>query len=251
MTYTIASSPSNTVAEDSCKLNKLPGRSVYHTPSQSIWIDLHYLPCVTYFSHLLPYRTIKLATQAYYQKQTYHNRCYILTSQGVNRLTVPVRKGVSKLSYNKIKIDQDQPWAQLHWRTLCTAYRKAPYFDYFATYFHDIFLKKYTYLFDLNFALFQTCLQLLQLEKQIELTEANESAVHTYVVDESYNIHPRNRLSQSYVQQSVPYLQVFGTTFHPNLSIIDLLFCQGKAAVAILRAQAAACANGQLLKSDV
>ena len=233
--HTTASLPGSMDSGAICKLNNTPDHSVCSTPGESIWIDLHYLPCITYFRYLLPYRIIKFSTQALYKKQTYHNRCYILTSQGVTRLTVPVRKGASKLPYSKIEINQDQPWTQLHWRTLCTAYRKAPYFDYFADYFHKVLSKEYTYLFDLNLALFQTCLQLLQLEKRIELIEADENAMNTRVVDERYNIHPRNRLSQSNVQQATPYLQVFGTTFHANLSIIDLLFCQGQTAIAILR----------------
>ncbi len=201
-----------------------------YTPT--LLIDLHYLPSLAYFACLFPYSTIRLEAQESYQKQTYRNRCHILTSQKVDRLTVPVRKGSSKILYRSIKIDYSQPWEDLHWRALCTAYRKAPYFKYFADYFHVVFLRRYTYLFDLNLALLRTCLQLLQLEKKIELSEDYEKEPVGHAVDARYSI--RTRLDQSDYYHPIQYKQVFGKEFYSNLSIIDLLFCKGHEALTIL-----------------
>lgn len=204
-------------------------------PANTLLIDLHYLPCLEYFACLLPYNTIRLEEQESYQKQSYRNRCYILTSQKVDRLTIPVRRGNSKLPYKAIEIDYSQPWEGQHWRALCTAYNKAPYFEYFAEYFRAIFLERHTYLFGLNLALLQTCLQLLQVDKKIELSGYYEKEQRSSnLIDARYSVQPQKRIVYNTHYRPVEYQQVFGQTFHPNLSIIDLLFCKGHGAYGIL-----------------
>ncbi|MEM9417198.1 MAG: WbqC family protein, partial [Bacteroidota bacterium] len=202
-------------------------------------IDLHYLPSIAYCSCLLPYETIWLEAHEHYPKQTYRNRCYILTSQQVDRLTVPVRKTSSKTPYHTLAIDYSQPWPDLHWRALCTAYSKAPYFEYLAEHFRAILFQRHTHLFDLNLALLKTCLQLLQLKKHLQLSSHYEKVPPSHFTDARGNIQPRHRLSPSPYYQPSPYPQLFGHKFHPNLSIIDLLFCEGPHAHALLQQSAA------------
>ena len=201
----------------------------------TLLIDLHYLPSLAYLTRLLPHTTVRIEAQENYQKQTYRNRCYILTAQQVDRLTVPVCKSSSKAPYRKVKIDDSQPWVDVHWRAFCTAYGKAPYFAYFADYVRAIFLERHTYLFDLNLALLKTCLQLLQLDKHLELSSHYDKAPGKHLVDARGSIHPHNRLIGSNHYLPVQYPQVFGNTFHPNLSIIDLLCCEGPNASTILQ----------------
>lgn len=208
-------------------------------PTSVLLIDLHYLPSIAYFSCLLPYETVRLEAHEHYQKQTYRNRCYILTSQQVDRLTVPVRhsSGV-KTPYQRLEIDYSQPWVDKHWRALSTAYSKAPYFEYFAPAFHDVLSKPYASLFELNLTLLQTCCKLLQLERQFELSTHYEKTPDEQVVDARGHIHPRHRLEVSPYFRPITYPQVFGHEFHPNLSVLDLLFCEGANAPTILQKSA-------------
>lgn len=193
----------------------------------TLLIDLQYLPCLEYFTRLLPYDQIELAVGGNYQKQTYSNRCYILGSQQIDRLTVPVVGGKKKTTYSEIKIDYQQRWSICHWRSITTNYSNSPYFEYLAAYFQPILLYPYTYLYELNLALFTLCLELLQLNKNVKLTSEYIQSPAMGIVDARYVIHPQSHFSTRNQYQPFCYQQVFGTEFTDNLSIIDLLFCKG------------------------
>jgi len=201
----------------------------------TLLIDLHYLPSLTYFTKVLAYTKIALVMYGQYQKQSYSNRCYILGAQKVDRLTVPVIGGKKQVPYSMIKIDNQQKWAQTHWRTIKTNYGKAPYFEYMETYFQSIFWTHYTYLYELSLTLFTLCLDLLQLKKTVTL---QTSSMYSEVegVHAIHDINPKKQHSISKIYQPVAYQQVFGTEFIGNLSIIDLLFCKGPEACKVLEA---------------
>jgi hypothetical protein len=52
-----------------------------------------YFPPAEYFSMIKSASTVHIEQEEYYIKQTYRNRCKILTSNGVLVLSVPVMKG--------------------------------------------------------------------------------------------------------------------------------------------------------------
>lgn len=193
----------------------------------SLLIELHYLPCIAYFACLLPYEVIYIEAHENYQKQTYRNRCYIRTSQKVDRLSVPVIQGTKKQLYTDIKIDYSQPWIDQQWRTLCTAYGKAPYFEYLAPVLYDCLNAHPTHLFELNLSLLKLCLQILGIQKEIKMTDRYSTQPYPTIQDLRNTLNPTQRLREPIYYTSFSYQQVFGTIFSPNLSIIDLLFCEG------------------------
>lgn len=201
----------------------------------TLLIDLPYLPCLEYFTWLLPYDQIALEIGGNYQKQTYSNRCYILGSKQVDRLTVPVIGGKKKISYCNMKIDYQQRWSICHWRSITTNYGKSPYFEYLADYFQPILLYPYTYLYELNLALLNLCLELLQLRKSVKTTREYIQSPSTGILDARYVVRPQTHFSMRNQYQPFCYQQVFGTEFTGNLSIIDLLFCKGPEACDILQ----------------
>ncbi|HEX8656939.1 MAG TPA: WbqC family protein [Hymenobacter sp.] len=219
--------------------------------------ELQYHPPAALFAELLRADGILLEAHEHYRKQTFRNRCLIRTAQGVQPLTVPVVDGnrAEKVSVAAIEIDYRQNWVHRHWRTLQTAYGNSPYFEYYADYLHDIYVRKPILLFDLNLQFLRLLLRCFRLPLPLSLTTnylPNYSAQPYFensglataalpLVDRrdwltpkavSKTAEPDSPAAHSLVR---PYPQVFGPGFEPGLSVLDLLFSQGPAAGAFLR----------------
>ena len=189
--------------------------------------ETHYNPCIAYFQQANKVDEICLETHEHYIKQSYRNRCYVLTAQGVKDLTIPVKKGNRKVLITELEIDYNQKWLNTHWRTIRSAYGSAPYFTFYSDYLQQILEQRVSTLFELNFALLKFYVKSLQIRKPITYTK---EYIHLYpngVLDLRNQIHPKQ---ESAILDVKPYQQVFGKQFAPNLSIIDLLFSQGPAA---------------------
>ena len=102
-----------------------------------------------------------------YQKQTYRNRTYICTDRGKHMLNIPIQhvgKEKGKQLYKNVKLDNSYPWQRQHWRTLETAYRTSPFFEFYEDEIASLYNKEYTYLLDYNLesiALLCECLQIV------------------------------------------------------------------------------------------
>ena len=199
-------------------------------------IELHYLPCLDYMSGLMRFENVRLETQEHYQKQSYRNRCYVRMANKVERLTVPVQQGTHHLPIRDLRVATDRTWQLHHWRCLQAAYGKAPFFDYYAPDLEPVYRKNWTFLVDLNLELLTICLKLLQWQRPVHLTECYEKTVLISLFDGRSTVNPGNEPETYVFHQPVAYSQNFGQDFVPNLSVIDLLFCQGPAASDVLRA---------------
>ena len=200
----------------------------------NLLIDLHYLPCLEYFSNLLHHDSIYLEAHENFQKQSYRNRCTILAVNKIDTLTVPILKSNSKVLVKDVEIDYSQPWQKNHWRAIRSAYGKAPYYEYFCDYFEKIYDKKSRFLWDLNTETLTMCLKLMQIKKELLFTtEYNkETEINVEeVIDKRSLVHPKKEGEMT----EVPYTQVFGKDFVPNLSVIDLIFNEGPNSSAILK----------------
>ncbi|GAB3530761.1 WbqC family protein [Pontibacter brevis] len=169
-----------------------------------------------------------------YIKQSYRNRCHVLTAQGVQPLSVPVIRGNSreKTLITEIEIDYSQKWHNVHWRTIQAAYGRAPYFEFYSDYLKDVYDRQPKYLFQLNEELLRLYLKLLKLNKPLIFTEAYHATYANNVLDLRNRVHPKIYPDNLHVK---PYTQVFGKQFASDLSIIDLLFTQGPASLAYLQ----------------
>ena len=197
-----------------------------------ILVSTAYLPPVEYFSVISHAHEIYIEREENYIKQSYRNRCYILSAHGRQLLSVPVYLGSQhKTPLKEIRIDYSKRWQQVHLRALTAAYNSSPYFQYYFENFEKTITRKIDFLIDLNSELTQTVLDILKLKIKLTCTTDFEPAGFIDN-DYRYNISPKKQ-SQFSVKE---YMQVFNNNcrFVQGLSIVDLIFNMGPEAVGYL-----------------
>lgn len=196
---------------------------------QEVILDLQYLPNTNYFICLLYFDTIHIDIHEYYEKQSYRNRCEILTTHGKMGLSIPIIKPPGKQIMKNIEIDHSQKWMRHHWRSICAAYGKAPFFEYYADYFKPFFESPMTHLAQFNLELLTLCLKLIGISKQISVSNnyIEKPQGNTDLLDLRAKIHPKKALKEKRLFDTLTYQQVFGKSFVADLSILDIIFCEG------------------------
>lgn len=197
-------------------------------------IEAHYFPSIEYFVNILEHKSVRVEAWETFQKQSYRNRCRILAANKVDVLSVPITNSGGGVLIRDVKMDNSQKWSNHHWRAIQSAYGKAPFYEYYSDYFHNVLFKKQEFLFDLNIELLTVCLKLLGLSREIQLTEQYEKNINEEITDLRSQIHPK-RTDNTLIRKWEPYQQIFGSNFVNNLSILDLLFCEGTNALGVLR----------------
>ncbi len=88
-----------------------------------ILVSTAYLPPVEYFSLISRADEVLIEREENYLKQTYRNRCYILSAHGPQLLSVPVYLGsLHKTPVKDIRIDYSKRWQQVHLRAMTASY---------------------------------------------------------------------------------------------------------------------------------
>ncbi len=199
---------------------------------KSIAVDLHYLPTLEFFAAIAEAEQLLIFPQDLYQRQSFLNRTPIRLANKVETLSVPVQGRRPKLPMEEIQIDYSQKWQAIHLRGIQSAYGKAPFFEYFYPYFETVFAQKPASLWELNKEMLTICLKLLQSPVKLVNSSLNTDLAGS--LDIRQQIVPRTSFETREYYSPQSYSQLFGSGFEPNLSIIDLLFCEGPAAKKIL-----------------
>ena len=105
---------------------------------------------------------VQIEVMESFPKQTYRNRCTVTTPDGPLTLSVPVKRADSKQLTRDVEISYQQRWQHQHWIALMSAYKRTPYFDYYADFFRPFFEKETRFLVDLNQGLHEVITQLIQ-----------------------------------------------------------------------------------------
>jgi len=197
-----------------------------------IFLSTAYLPPIEYIAQLGLAEEVFIEKEENYLKQSYRNRCYILTSHGPQLMTVPVYLGsFHKTHIRDTRIDYSKRWQKVHLGALTSAYNSSPYFLYYFEIIEKIIRARHNFLLDLNTELLVSILKMLKLEIGVSYTSGFMN-VEESEDDFRYTIHPKK--DSSY--KAKRYFQVFSSVygFVPGLSIVDLVFNMGPEAIQYL-----------------
>lgn len=195
-----------------------------------------YFPSISHFAAILQAEKITFEVEDNFQKQTNRNRAYIYSPNGLQLLNIPIKhaKGTHQKTKD-LQIDSDFDWQKQHYKSLETAYRSSPFFEFFEDDIRPFYEKKHKFLLDLNFetlGIVTKCLRIkLDYTNTTEYIQDIDSSLTSdfrYLVDGKKDTSSFER-----------YIQVFEDKhgFINNLSILDLLFNEGKFTVDYLKNQ--------------
>ncbi len=190
-----------------------------------ILVSTAYLPPVSYFSLINKTDEVLIEKEENYIKQTYRNRCYILSANGIQALSIPVLLGsFHKTALKDIRIDYSRRWQQVHLGALNASYKSSPYFEYYFDEIAGIISANHEFLLDLNAELMKFLVKALKIKTNIGYTTHFEP-LNFYPSDFRYTLTPKKEFKMEYRE----YCQVFASDkgFVPGLSIADLLFNVG------------------------
>ena len=198
-----------------------------------ILLPTAYFPPLSYFVILFQSKDICIEQMETFPKQTYRNRCEIMTASGKVNMVVPVIKPQGNHTITKnIEICYNEPWQQQHWKTLQAAYRSSPFFSYYADIIEPMFESREKNLLTQNQIILKTICGLFGVNQLVEFT--NE-----YIKAQPGLMDLRTKFSPGSIIPSFEfsrYPQVFEYRhgFIPNLCILDLLFNLGPDAMGYL-----------------
>jgi hypothetical protein len=165
-----------------------------------------------------------------YQKRSFRNRCTVAGAGGSIVLSIPLLKGRNQKSLTKdIKLDNSSQWQGQHWKTIISCYNRSPWFYHYFDELDHLYKMHYEFLVDWNLECFSWAIKQLELRLSVNLTDTWMKDYDPQKWDDW-----RNRLLPGSIQEASrdapTYRQVFQerTGFIPHLSVLDLLFCEGK-----------------------
>ncbi|RFM32708.1 WbqC family protein [Chitinophaga silvisoli] len=203
---------------------------------KTLLIESQYFPNLFFYKTLINHDELLIEKYEHYQKLSFRNRCYIAGPNGSILLSVPLSRGKNQRTVMKdVKISNEENWQAQHWKTLVSAYRRSPWFEYYEEELGQLYERPFEYLMDWNEACFEWANKTIGLsfpttyttEYSKQYTDANLTDARDLMVPGTENAKT----------DLVEYTQVFQDRvgFLPNLSILDLIFCEGKRTLALLK----------------
>lgn len=192
----------------------------------TVLLPTAYFPPVSYFIHITHFDIALIEQMETFPKQTYRNRCEIMTSAGRLNLIVPVIKPNGNHTITKdVEICYREPWQKHQWKTLMTAYRSSPYFNYYDEIIYQFFNKPEKLLLKYNYNILTTINTLIGINSDIRFTQDYEKKP-AGILDLRSEMSPKGQRC-SEIFPAYPQVFAHKSGFTGGLSILDLLFNVG------------------------
>jgi hypothetical protein len=191
----------------------------------NILIHPTFFPSIATFIAICNAENVIFEVEDNYQKQTYRNRSHIYGANGKLALNVPVNyTQKNRQKYKDVKISNDTNWKSINWKSIESAYRTSPYFEYYEDELKPLFRSEEENLLKYNFKCLDCILECLQLDLNYSMStlfEVNPKGVLD--LRSLVNVRKEKEILLN------PYIQVFASKhgFLNNLGILDLLFNEG------------------------
>ncbi len=224
----------------------------------ALLLSTAYLPPVDWFAAVasdaslageISPASVVLEACEHYRKQTWRNRCTILTASGRENLLIPIVHGagecpatdgaaappdrnVSHIPITEVRIDYSVDWVRAHEQAIASAYGSSAYFEYYKDELFALLESGESGLYAFNRRLIDWLLAKLHLPAA--LTDSREF-VRPENGDLRERLHPKKA---PLYRCGRPYYQVFSAQFGfvEGLSVVDLLFNEGPDGLSVLAA---------------
>ncbi|MBO7510545.1 MAG: WbqC family protein [Bacteroidales bacterium] len=239
----------------------------------ALLLSTAYLPPVDWFAAVasdaslageISPASVVLEACEHYRKQTWRNRCTILTASGKENLLIPIVHGageasaadgkaapgdrnVSHIPIREVRIDYSVDWVRAHEQAIASAYGSSAYFEYYKDELFTLLESGEGSLYAFNRRLIDWLLLKLHLPARVadsreflrpvpepSAQDARPSGVCA-LQDLRERLHPKKA---PLYRCGRPYYQVFSAKsgFVEGLSVVDLLFNEGPDSLSVLAA---------------
>jgi hypothetical protein len=213
----------------------------------------NFLPWIGYFKKISNSNVFVFLDDVEFSNRSYTKRTKILVGKEVKWLGIPCKDKRKIIS--EVRIDNSNNWKKNHLKTFKHFYRNAKYYNEIYDLLNFIYENNYTYLMDFNLDLIYMINDYLNINTKIKMSSDLDvcSKKNQRILDickvlgateyisgigaKDYNIDSdflKNKIKINYnIIKEIHYNQT-GKKFIFGLSIIDLLFNEGKNSINIL-----------------
>jgi hypothetical protein len=188
---------------------------------------LPYLPNISWLQNFAKNDTVVIEAEENFVKSTFRNRCEIAGANGKQVLTIPIIGGRDHHQlYKQVRISYTEQWQKKHLQAIRSAYGSAPFFEFYAHKFEQVYQKQFEFLYEFNLELLKTTLSIFKLNNHLQFTTE-------YQKESSDIIDLRNAYKAT---STIKYYQVFEERngFINDLCALDLIFNEGNRSLEII-----------------
>lgn len=202
---------------------------------RTILLNPSYFPSIEQMAAIAQAEGVVFEAEDNYQKQTFRNRTFIAHSNGKLLLNIPIKhsKTGKRQKTKEVHVENDFPWQEQHWKSLQSAYRTSPFFEYYEDDLKHLFTEPVEGLMAHNLKVFDLLCELIGIEVEVSRTISYETQPE--IIDLRFLIDAKRK--SAFETETYTQVHEANHPFLPNLSVLDLLFNEGPNTLGYLKRQ--------------